>query len=140
MPQDIPSTCDSCGKKFLIEHTLSYPKGGLVLARHDDAVKDWGVLGSRALVPSAITYKPNFNSRTVQGERTRVGARQEGGESNSGTDNGVRTVNGAARLVGKPGQLVVPADPRADISAHGFWKLGTTTMFNIRIVNLDAGS
>ena len=39
MPQDIPATCDSCGKKFLIEHTLSCPKGGLVLERHDDAEK-----------------------------------------------------------------------------------------------------
>ena len=30
------------------------------------------------------------------------------------------TVNGAARLVGQPGQVVVPAELRADISAHGF--------------------
>ena len=34
MPQDIPATCDGCSKKFLIEHALSCPKGGLVLARH----------------------------------------------------------------------------------------------------------
>ena len=39
MPQDIPATCDGCGKKFSIEHTLSFPKGRLVLARHDDAAK-----------------------------------------------------------------------------------------------------
>ena len=39
MPQDIPATCDGCGKKFSIEHALSCPKGGLVLARHDDAAK-----------------------------------------------------------------------------------------------------
>ena len=26
------------------------------------------------------------------------------------------------------------------VSAHGFWKRGTTTIFDIRIVNLDAGS
>ena len=51
-----------------------------------------------------------------------------------------RTVNGAARLVGQPGQVVVPAESRAGVSAHGFWKRGTTTMFNIRIVNLDTGS
>ena len=70
MPQDIPATCDSCGKRFLIKHTLSCPKGGLVLARHDDAAKEWGDLGSRARVPSAITYEPKINSRTVQGERT----------------------------------------------------------------------
>ena len=56
MPQDILVTCDGCGKKFLIEHALSFPKGGLVLARHDDAAKEWGFLGARALVPSAITY------------------------------------------------------------------------------------
>ena len=39
MPQDIPATCDGCGKKFSIEHALSCPKGGLVLAWHDDAEK-----------------------------------------------------------------------------------------------------
>ena len=76
----------------------------------------------------------------MQGERTRAGARQEGGEANGGTDNIGRTVNGAAILVGQPGHVVVPAESRADVSAHNFWKRGTTTMFDIRIVNLDAGS
>ena len=77
MPQDIPATCDGCGKKLLIEHDLLCPKGGLVLERHDEAAKEWGALGARALVPSAITYKPKINSRTLQGERTGAGARQE---------------------------------------------------------------
>ena len=65
MHQDITTTCNGCGKKFLIEHVLSCPKGGLVLERHDDAAKEWGTLGALALVPSAITYKPKINSRTV---------------------------------------------------------------------------
>ena len=39
MPQDIPATCNGCGKKFSIEQALSCPKGGLVLARHDYAAK-----------------------------------------------------------------------------------------------------
>ena len=86
MPQDIPTTCDGCGKQFSIEHALSCPKGGLVLARHDDAAKEWGVLGARVLVPSAITYKQKINSRTVQGERTGSGAQQEGGEADGGRD------------------------------------------------------
>ena len=43
-------------------------------------------------------------------------------------------------LVGQPGQVLVPAELRADVSAHGFWKQGTTAMFDIRIVNLDTGS
>ena len=101
MPQDIPATYNSCGKKFLIEHSLSCPKGGLVLARHDDAAKEWGALGSRDLVPSAITYKPKINSRTVHGENTGTGARQESGTADGGTDTVeeahggiVRTVNG----------------------------------------------
>ena len=71
---------------------------------------------------------------------TGAGARQEGGEADGGTDTVGKTVNGAARLVGQPGQVVVPAVSRADVSAHGFWKRGTTTMFDIRIINLNAGS
>ena len=39
IPQDIPATCDSCGKKLLIEHALSCPKCGLVLAGKNDAAK-----------------------------------------------------------------------------------------------------
>ena len=82
-----------------------------------------------------------------RGGGTGAGARQEGGEADGGTDTvgaaqggSGRTVNGAGRLVGQPGQVVVPAELRADVSAHGFWKRGTTAMFDIRIVNLDGGS
>ena len=27
-----------------------------------------------------------------------------------------------------------------DVSVHGFWKWGTNALFDVRIVNLDAGS
>ena len=56
MIQDIYVTCYGCGKMYSIEHALLCPNGGLVLARHDAAAKEWGALGSRALFPSAITY------------------------------------------------------------------------------------
>ena len=91
MPQDIPTTCDVCVKKFLIEHALSFPKDGLVLARNYDAAKEWGALGDRALVPSAITYEPKINNTTET-----VGEAQEGRES---------TVNRADKLVGQLGQV-----------------------------------
>ena len=73
--QDIPATCDGCGKNLSIDHALSCPKGGLVLERHNESTKEWGDIGDRALVPSAITYEPKINSRTVQGERTGAGVR-----------------------------------------------------------------
>ena len=40
-------------------------------------------------------------------------------------------MNEVAVLVGRPGHVQVPAEPREDMSAHGFWKWGTTTMFGI---------
>ena len=56
MSQDIPATCDVCGKRFYIKHAISQPKGGLVLARNENAAKEWGSLVSQALIPSAISY------------------------------------------------------------------------------------
>ena len=137
MPQEIPATCDGCGKKFLIEHALSCPKGGLIIAQHGNVAKEWGDLGYRALVPSTITYEPKINSRTVQEESTGAGARKDGGEADGGMDTVGRTVNGAARLVVIPGRVVVPVEPRTDVSAHGSWKRGTIVMFDIIIVNLN---
>ena len=85
MPQDIPATCNGYVKRFLIKHTLSCRKGGLVLARHDDAEKECGTLRAWALIPSAITYKPKINSMTVQGDMTRAGAWQDSGTANGGS-------------------------------------------------------
>ena len=73
--KDIPATCDGCGMRLSIEHAISCPKGVLVMVLHYDAEKEWGALGARALVPSAISYQPKRNSRTVQGKRTGAGAR-----------------------------------------------------------------
>ena len=70
------------------------------------------------------------------------GVTADGGANTVGKSHGGngRTVNRTDRSVGRPGQVVVPAESRAYISAHGFWKRGTTAMFDIRIVNFNAGS
>ena len=117
MPQDISAAYDGFRKRFLIEHILSFSKGGLVLARHDDTAKEWGALVFRALLPSAITNEPKTNSRTVQGDRTKAVARQESAIADCGAptvEEGQwgRTVNVAAILVGIPGQVQVPAELR----------------------------
>ena len=33
------------------------------------------------------------------------------------------------------GQATVPDESQADVSVHGFWKWGTTDLFEMRIVN-----
>ena len=37
-----------------------------------------------------------------------------------------------------PVQVIVPAESRADVGDHVLWKRGATTMFDVRIANLDA--
>ena len=49
-------------------------------------------------------------------------------------------MNRASVLARMTVQVEVPAESREDISAHVFWKQGTTAMFDIQIVNLDAVS
>ena len=104
------------------------------MERHDEATKEWGALGSWALVPSTITYEPKINISILQGESTRDGARQNSGAANDGTDaageaQGCREtmLNGAAILVGQPGQVQVTAEPRADVDAYSLWKRGVLT-------------
>ena len=80
----------------------------------------------------------------------RAGARQEGetaeggddivGEAQGGGGSGHTTVNWSAVLARRKGQVEVPAESRTDVSTHSFWKRGTIAMFDIRIVNLIAGS
>ena len=38
------------------------------------------------------------------------------------------------------GKVAVPAESRDDVSAHSFWKRGTTLMFDIQISDHGVGS
>ena len=112
-------------------HALSCPEGGLVLERHNDAAKEWGALSAWAINPSAIYYEPKINSKTVQGEINRSGARGTTGKQ-EGEDQDDKE--------GDTGQATMPDESQADVSIHGFWKWGTTTTFDMKIFILDAGS
>ena len=61
------------------------------------------------------------------------------GEAHGGSGNG-QAGHRVAVLARRLGQVEVPAESRADVSAHSFWKRGTTAIFDIQIVNLDVGS
>ena len=41
---------------------------------------------------------------------------------------------------GAMGQAMVPDESWEDLSLHGFWKWGKSTLFEMIIVNLDVGS
>ena len=66
----------------------------------------------------------------------------DGGTDTVGESQGAngRIVNLSAILERGVVQVQVPAELRADVSAHRFWKRGTTAVFDIQIVNFDAGS
>ena len=66
MPQDIPATCNGCGKKLSIEHVLLCPTGGLVQAQNDDASKEWGALEAHDALPISVC-KVNHNHRKLEG-------------------------------------------------------------------------
>ena len=69
-----------------------------------------------------MSYKPNTDSRTVQGDRNGDGvSRETGGQ-------------------GAIWKATAPDESRVDVSVHGFWKWGTSALFDMRIFNLDAGS
>ena len=128
---------------------MSYHSQWCVLDHNRNDVKEWVTLGCRDLTPSTIYYEPQINSRTVQGERARAGARREGeiaeggtsidGEAQGGGENGWK-ISRAAELKRRPGHVAVPEESRAYVSVHGVWKGGATVIFDIRILNLDVGS
>ena len=101
------------------------------MAQYNGTAKEWVDLSAQALNPLGIYYKPEINSSTVQDDRNGTRARiSTGGKGDRGGQGGR----------GATGQAKVTYESQADVSAYGFWKWGTSTIFYIRIVNLDASS
>ena len=98
---------------------------------HKYNAKEWGALSVRALNPPCISYKLKINSRTVKGESNGSGAQfTTGGQDGEGNEEGE----------GATGQATGADDKKADVSVHGFWKCGTSALFDIQIVNVYTGS
>ena len=112
-PKGLPDRCDGCLEGFTVEHGLSCKKGGFVGARHDDARDEWAHLCASALTASRVCTEPEifYGAGVVAGHRGGTAA-----EANLGDE------------------------ARGDVKAHGFWKRGRGTIFDIRITDTDARS
>ena len=108
VPLGLPCTCDGCQHSFSVDHALTCKLGGLIGLRHDDAKDEFNDLCGKALKPSAVSDEPLIHSCQ---------------------DTGAVLVDG----------ITTPAkELRGDIAAHGFWKKGRTTVFDVRITHADA--
>jgi hypothetical protein len=89
---------------------MTCAKGGLVLSWHNDVCAKWGELCAQALTATAVSDEPLINS---------------GRDPQAASD------------VASTG---LGPELRGDIAAHGFWKRGTTAIFDVRITDTDAKS
>ena len=110
VPLGLPERCDGCGQRFTLGHAMSCKKGGLVLLRHNDVAAEWHHLCAQALTPSAVSDEPLIHR----------------GRDGNGRDN----ADGAEE----------PPELRGDVAVHGFWRRGTTAIFDIRVTDTDAPS
>ncbi len=116
---DLPDKCDGCGAPFTMEHAVSCKQGGLILRRHNDLCKEWHALCAQALTPTAVTDEPLIHSsRPAQGANAN-------GTSNDSANNPPAST---------------PPDTRGDVAVHGFWSRHNTTIFDVRITDVDAPS
>jgi hypothetical protein len=109
-PSSLPSQCDGCGQRFTVEHAMTCRKGGMIISRHNDVCAEWGHLCAQALSPSAVSDEPLINS----------GRDYQAEADATGTEVG--------------------PELRGDIAAHGFWRRGTTAIFDVRITDTDCKS
>jgi hypothetical protein len=62
MPTDLPTHCEGYYKPFNLSHILECKKGGLVICRQHNKIKDNLVaLAAKAFTPSAVCNKPPIN-------------------------------------------------------------------------------
>ena len=109
-PRGLSKSCDGCNEPFSVEHGLSCKKGGFVGQRHDDVCEELAHLCSMALTPSQISSGPEI----FYGRELNVAQRTEG--------------------------EVLGDEAQGDVGAHGFWKRGRTTIFDVQICDTDAKS
>ena len=110
-PLNIPSKCDGCHQDFTVGHALQCKTGGLIGQRHNDVAAEWHDMCAHALTEAAVTDEPLIPSYDP---------------------NGNPAVNANAQ--GQPREL------RGDVGVYGFWRRGTTAIFDVRVTDTDAAT
>ena len=113
-PLRLCDRCDGCGAAFSVEHALNCKKGGLVCIRHNDVRDEAAALCAHALSPSCVKCEPKI----FYGTGVRAGQQAEQGSAAGAAGDGAR----------------------GDLSAHGLWKRGETTVLDIKVMDTDAPS
>jgi len=109
-PRGLPERCNGCNEPFTVEHGISCKKGGFVGQGRADVCEELAHLRSMALTPSRISSEPEI----FYG----------------------RELNAAQRTEGE----VLEDEAHGDVGAHGFWKRGRSTIFDVMICDTDAKS
>eukprot|EP00957_Ditylum_brightwellii_P164681 12538525-Ditylum_brightwellii.AAC.1 len=118
IPLDLRQRCDGYGQHLTVQHALSCSHGSL-----------WGELDRTGLYPSAVSHEPkNYSGEAAKGTKASGAGSEE--EEEEGAEDGSKG--------GQKQRVVVPKEDRGDIAIHGFWKQGTTSVFDVRVTNLDA--
>jgi len=113
LPSHLPDRCDACKARFTVGHALTCTHGGLILQRHEDVAGEWHALCAQAMTPSAVSDEPLIP-----------------------TDQDAEDVIPAAGANPPHGSL--PPALRGDVAVHGFWRRGTTAIFDVRVTDTDA--
>ena len=129
-PLHLPTHCDGCGHQFTVTHAMTCKQGGLIMLRHNDVASEWGDLCIRALAPSAVSDEPLIHSGRDSHPLPRA--------RSTTTPTAPRPSHASNHPNPNPVPSPLPPESRGDISAHGFWKKGHTTIFDIRITDTDA--
>ena len=109
-PLHLPATCDGCHQDFSVGHALQCKTGGLIGQRHNDVAAEWHDLCANALTEGAVTDEPLIPDYPQGNPPANARARER------------------------------PRELRGDIGVYGFWRRGTTAIFDVRVTDTDAAT
>ena len=122
--------CDGCGAVFSVDHALTCKKGGLILLRHNDVAAEWHSMCAAAFTPSAVSNKLLIHISWA--------AARANGQPNTPAES--TTAASSRGITAHDAEESEDPALRGNVSVHGFWKRGTTTIFDVRFVDTNAKS